>query len=401
MPKPRIVVTGFVGLFPYGGVAWDYTQYVRGLADLGCDVMYLEDTREWPIYQDPKLDHSFNVSHVAATMEYFGLADRWAYRDEVSGRWFGMSESAVREFCRTADILLNVSCSATLHDEYRAIPVRALLDTDPMFTQIQYFTGTSMCGGPGEMRDLIASHTHFFTLGQNIGAPDCRIPTLGLDWCPTRQPIVLALWPVTDPPAGDAAAYTTVMNWSVVDKVEYDGERWGQKNDEFMRVLDLPARLPHVRLGVAVSQPFSGIFPLQRVREAGWAVADPDVCVPDAPAYQNFVSTSRGELSVAKQTYVKANTGWFSCRSACYLAAGRPVVVQDTGWSRLLPNGRGLLAFEDTDDAVEALRSVEADPYRHAKAAREIAEEWFASDRVLGEMLNRMGSKAQRCVLSY
>jgi hypothetical protein len=206
---------------------------------------------------------------------------------------------------------------------------------------------------------------------------------------------------VTDPPAGDSGAYTTVMNWSVVDALEFDGEGWGQKNAEFMRFLDLPARLPKTRLGIAVSRPFSGIFPLQRVREAGWTVADPDVCVPDAPAYQNFVNASRGEFSVAKQTYVKANTGWFSCRSACYLAAGRPVIVQDTGWSRLLPNGRGALAFNDPDSAADALRSVEADPYAHAKAARAIAEEWFASERVLGEMLNCMGSEAQRCVLSY
>jgi hypothetical protein len=312
-----------------------------------------------------------------------------------------MPESAVREFCRTADILLNVSCSATLRDEYRAIPVRALLDTDPMFTQIQYFTGASMCGGPGQMRDMVASHTHFFTLGENVGSPDCRIPTLGLQWHPTRQPIVLRLWPVTDPPGREFGAYTTVMNWSVVDDVIYDGERLGQKNAEFMRVLDLPARLSDVKLGMAVSQPFSGIFPLQRVREAGWTVADPDVCVPNAPAYQNFVAGSRGEFSVAKQTYVRANTGWFSCRSACYMAAGRPVVVQDTGWSRRLPSGRGLLAFNDLDTAVDALREVEADPDGHAKAARAVAEEWFASGRVLGEMLTSMRSEAQRCVLSY
>ncbi|HMF27595.1 MAG TPA: hypothetical protein VKE42_02420, partial [Candidatus Cybelea sp.] len=394
MPKPRIVVTGFAGLLPFGGVAWDYAQYARGFADLGCDVMYLEDTREWPTCQDPRLDSTFNVSHLSATMEYFGLADRWAYRDEVSGRCYGMSESAVREFCRSADILVNVSCSATLRDEYRSIPVRALIDTDPMFTQIQHVTGVAMCGGQGTMRDVIASHTHFFTLGENIGSPDCRIPTLGLHWYPTRPPVVLRFWPVTDPPAADCGAYTTVMNWSVFDELEFDGEHWGQKNAEFMRFLDLPHRVRQIRLGIAVSQPFNGIFPLQLVREAGWTVVDPDVCVPDARAYQNFVKASRGEFSVAKQTYVRANTGWFSCRSACYLAAGRPVIVQDTGWSRILPNGRGLLAFSDTDTAVDALRSVEADPYRHAKAARAIAEEWFASERVLDEMLTCMGSEA-------
>jgi hypothetical protein len=394
-------VTGFVGLFPYGGVAWDYAQYVRGLADLGCDVMYLEDTREWPNYQDPRLDSSFNVSHVAATMEYFGLAGRWAYRDEVSGRCYGMSETQVRDFCRTADILLNVSCSATLRDEYRAIPVRALLDTDPMFTQIQYFTGASMCGGPGQMRDLIAGHTHFLTLGQNIGSPWCRIPTLELRWHPTRQPIVLRLWPEAVTPVNPSRSYTTVMNWNVVDELEFDGEPWGQKDVEFTRFLQLPRRVPELSFCVAVSEPYNGIFPLEQVRGAGWSVLDPEVCAGDARAYRQFICESRGEFSVAKQTYVKGNTGWFSCRSACYLASSRPVITQDTGWSRHIPQGRGLLAFDSEESAVEALRAVESEPMVHAKAAREIAHEYFDSKVVLTEMLDCLAESAESCVLSY
>lgn len=394
-------MTGFIGLFPYGGVAWDYAQYVRGLADLGCDVMYLEDTREWPNYQDPRLDSSFNISHVAATMEYFGLSRRWAYRDEVSGRYYGMPEARVREFCRTADILLNVSCSATLRDEYRSIPVRALIDTDPMFTQIQYYTGASMCGGPGQMRDLISSHTHFFTLGQNIGSPWCRIPTLDLRWHPTRQPIVLRLWPQDDPPASPSRGYTTVMNWNVVDELEFEGERWGQKDAEFTRFLRLPERVAELSLSIAVSEPYNGIFPLERVRKAGWTVMDPEVCAGDARAYRQFIGESRGEFSVAKQTYVKGNTGWFSCRSACYLASARPVVAQDTGWSRHLPHGYGLLAFDDEESAVEALRAVESEPRVHAKAAREIARDNFESNLVLSEMLTLLAESPESCVLSY
>jgi hypothetical protein len=390
--KPRIVVTGFVGLFPFGGVAWDYVQYVLGFAALGWDAIYLEDTGAWPVYQDGYQDCSLNVAHIAATMERFGLADRWAYRDAISGECFGLSNSALREFCRTADVFLNLSCSAMLRDEYATIPVRALVDTDPMFTQIQYLSGRSLEGGPSGMRQLIEDHTHRFTLGASVGSAYCQIPTLDLHWHPTRPPIVLKLWDATDPPIGTPSCYSTVMNWRVVDDVEFEGQQWGQKDVEFLRFLRLPGRVPEIPLGVAVSQTPGTEFPLEAARDAGWIVLDPALCAYDALSYQEFIVASRGEFSVAKQTYVKANTGWFSCRSVCYLASGRPVVTQDTTWSRLLPSGRGLIAFHDEETAVEALRQVEADPKAHSKAARAIAEEHFDSKVVLSEMLAQMGA---------
>ncbi|HLY03149.1 MAG TPA: glycosyltransferase [Candidatus Cybelea sp.] len=388
--KPRVVVTGFIGLFPFGGVAWDYAQYAAGFAKLGWDVLYLEDTGSWPVYQR-ECEPSSNVAHVAATMEYFGLVGNWAYRDAVSGRCFGLSQTAVDEFCRTADIFLNLSCSAPLRDEYAAIPIRALVDTDPMFTQIQYVNDESLSGGPTSIRALIENHTHHFTFGNNIGDDSCRVPTLDLHWYPTRQPILLERWPLIETPAGESRCYSTVMNWNLDRDVVFGGERWGQKDVEFMRVLDLPRRIPEIRLGVAVSQAPESQFPAAAAREAGWLVFDPASCAHDAQSYQEFIVASRGEFSVAKQTYVKAQTGWFSCRSSCYLAAGRPVVTQDTSWSRRLPNGRGLLAFHDQESAIEALRHVESDPKLHAKAARSIAHDYFDSSRVLSEMLAVMG----------
>lgn len=387
--KPRIVISGFIGLYPLGGVAWDYAQYVAGFADLGWDVLYLEDTRTWPVYQRD-CDASLNVAHVAATMEYFGLGGRWAYRDAVSEQWFGQSESALHEFCRTADIFLNLSCSADLRDEYAAIPIRALVDTDPMFTQIQYLNERSLTGEATGMRALVAQHTHHFTYGESIGERSCLIPPLDLQWHPTRQPIVLERWPVTESPNG-AHCYSTIMNWKLDRDLTFGGERWGQKDVEFMRLFDLPRRVPEIPLGVAVSQEPESEFPTSAAREAGWIVIDPAACAHDAHSYQGFILASRGEFSVAKHTYVKAQTGWFSCRSACYLAAGRPVVTQDTSWSRRLPSGRGLLAFHDEESAIEALRSVTSDPQAHSKAARAIAVEHFDSKRVLGEMLERMG----------
>ncbi len=194
MNRLRIIVGGFLGLLPAGGVAWDYLQYPVGLAALGHDVHYVEDTRLWPVYQtsgNSLPDCSANLAHLAEVMEAFGLRERWAYRDEVSGQWFGLEEAAVRELCRTTDLLINLSCSTFLREEYRAIPVRALVDTDPMFTQIQYATQTSFTAGQPGMRELVEGHTHLFTYGENIGAIDCRIPTAGYSWRPTRQPICL------------------------------------------------------------------------------------------------------------------------------------------------------------------------------------------------------------------
>jgi hypothetical protein len=389
--KPRVVVTGFVGLFPFGGVAWDYAQYVLGFAALGWDAIYLEDTGSWPVYQSGDLGADATVAYLASAMEHFGLRERWAYRDALSGECFGLSEAELADFCRSADVFLNLSCSATLREEYAAIPVRALVDTDPMFTQIQYLRGKSLTDGPTGMRELIDDHTHHFTLGASIGSPSCRIPTLGLHWHPTRPPVVLKLWPVSDPPGNGSYGYSTVMNWSVFPPIEFEDERWGQKDAEFMRFVDVPRRVPEIPVGLAVSHTPECPFPFDEVRAAGWTVRDSAVFAGNARTYQDFIARSRGEFSVAKQTYVKANTGWFSCRSTCYLASGRPVIAQDTTWSRSLPNGRGLLAFHDEESAVEALRRVESDPKAHAKAARAIAQEHFDSDRVLREMLDRMG----------
>lgn len=390
----RIVVGGFLGLLPLGGVTWDYVQYPVALAALGHDVYYIEDTGLWPVYQNNGGgDCSTNVAYLAAVMDAFGLSERWAYRDEVTGQCFGLTDAVVRELCRTADMLINVSCATFLRDEYSAIPVRALVDSDPMFTQVQYATYVTFTKGQSGMRELVESHTHHFTFGENVGAADCRIPTCGFSWHPTRQPICLSYWPMTVLPKAQNAAYTTVMNWTAAAPLVYDGETWGQKDVEFRRYFALPQAVPTTLLAVAVGQKTTGTpFPIEAARRQGWRVLDPAVIAPDWRAYHTFIQESRGEFSVAKETYVKARTGWFSCRSACYLASGRPVIAQDTGWSRYLPTGEGLFAFDDQRSAVEALDRVTAEPDLHARAARAIAEEYFDSDRVLSKMLTHLGA---------
>ncbi len=395
--KLRIVVGGFLGLLPAGGITWDYVQYPIGFAALGHDVYYVEDTRLWPIYQAAGSDWgdcSGVVAHLRRVMEAFGLADCWAYRDEASGNCFGMSVEKVRELCRTADVFINISCSTFLRDEYRAIPARVLIDSDPMFTQVQYVSQQMFTPGEPGLRAMIEGHTHHFTFGENVGAGDCRMPSCGITWRPTRQPVCLSHWRAIDVPANGDATYTTLMNWTAAPPLKFDGETWGQKDVEFLRFIALPESVPEIPLTVAVGQTGGAgkAFPDEEARAHNWQVLDPHECAPDWNAYQTFIESSRGEFSVAKETYVKARTGWFSCRSACYLAAGRPVVTQDTGWSKYLPAGAGLLAFDDLESAADSLRRVEAEPSRHARAARAIAEEFFDSGRVLGEMLKQLGT---------
>ncbi|MFM7448747.1 MAG: glycosyltransferase [Leptolyngbyaceae cyanobacterium] len=390
----RIIVGGFLGLLPAGGVTWDYIQYPLGFVTLGHDVYYIEDTCIWPIYQDEHnsgVSCAHNVAHIASVMESFGLSNRWAYRDEATGQWFGLSAKQVDNICQTADIFINISCSTVMRDKYREIPLRALIDSDPMFTQIQYVTECTLTHSKSSIREMVHAHTHHFTFGENIRAKDCRIPDCGLDWIPTRQPICLAHWPITPLPINQQTAYSTIMNWTAAHPLAYEGETWGQKDVEFLRYMTLPTAFPTSPLSVAVGQTTGNPFPTAAAQHHGWQILNPTEHLPNWRSYQTFIQQSRGEFSVAKETYVKARTGWFSCRSACYLASGRPVVTQDTGWSHYLPHGQGLFAFYDRESAIEGLNSIEADPYLHAKAARQIAEEYFDSNYVLNKLLNQLG----------
>lgn len=376
----RIVVTGLIAQYPMGGMTWHYLQYVLGLARLGHEVYYIEDTGQWP-YQPSAdglaKDCAFNVDYLGTLMARFGLENRWAYRFPWHSQWFGLPEATRKRAIETADLLINVSGTLEHPEEYRSAKVMAYVDTDPVFTQVKIASGNDY------FRKLIEQHDVLFSFGEHQSE---HTPQTGHDWIPTRQPVVLEEW---QPQPGHREVFTTVMNWSSYKPLEFQGKAYGQKDIEFKRFMDLPELVAPTVLELAAAQGKEQKLPKELLVHKGWRLVDPREVCADLDGYRDYVRSSKAEWSVAKNGYVVGQSGWFSCRSACYLAAGRPVVLQETGFSKVLPVGEGLLSFSTPAEAREGIRQVEADYDRHSRAARAIAEECLDSDKVLSHLVER------------
>jgi hypothetical protein len=374
----RIVVTGLIARYPLGGLTWHYLQYVVGLAQLGHQVFYLEDSGGWPynpVDGGTGLGCEFNVAYLNDVLADFGLEQHWAYCFPDGRQWFGVSDEAREETLHSADLLINVSGVLHRPDAYRQVKRLAYLDTDPVFTQIR------LARGDIYLRSLVDAHDVHFSFGEALGDP---VPATGHQWIPTRQPVLLAQW---DPMTETRDFFTTVMNWTSYSDVEWQGRTYGQKNAEFLRFLDLPTLVAPSQLEVAVALGKTQRAPYDLLRRRGWRVVDPAQACPDLEGYRQYVSSSRAEWAVAKQAYVAGRPGWFSERSACYLAAGRPVVVQDTGFGARLPVGEGIIPFSTMEEAAAGIRAVEASYEHHSTGARQIAAEYFESSKVLQRLL--------------
>ena len=380
----RIIITGLVGQYPFGGVIWDYLQYLLGFRSLGHQVLYLEDSGAWPY--DPVAgtitdDCSFALQSLRRIFTDFDMAESWVYRNGADGKFHGAGEKVAREWLRHGDLLVNVSSAGWLRDYDLRVGHRMFIDGDPMFCQIGLLDGSNPLYA-GRLRD----HDSHFTFGLSVGQTDCPVPVDGITWRPTVQPVAIDQWPVT--PVSADAPWTTVMNWASYKPKVWEGRTYGQKNLEFNRFRDLPSKT-NIPLRLAMGLGVDGQRPAQELRQIGWDLVEPQEVVPDHSAYRSFLTNSRGEWSVAKHGYVEGRTGWFSCRTACYLAAGRPAVVQETGWSRHLPSDRGVLPFTNLDEAAEGLAKVTRNYSEHSKAAREIALEFFDAKKVCQELLRQ------------
>jgi hypothetical protein len=370
----KILLSGMVAGDPgQGGATWAVLQYLFGLEAAGHEVVLVE-----PVDGE-------RLAAGAPTASYFeslAMLEGRAALLEVGGEsTLGLDYRELLDFARDADLLLNVS--GMLRDErlLGSIPVRAFLDLDPGFNQVWQAQGVEMGF------DL---HTHFVTVGARVGEPGCPIPTLGRDWIPTLPPVALGCWPEASA-APRRSAWTSVGHWRSYGSTAYGGIDYGQRAHSLRTLIDLPRR-SDARFELAL-----GIHPdeagdLAALAANGWQLVDPAVVAGSPADYADFVSGSRGELGVAKSGYVATRSGWFSDRSACYLASGRPVVAQDTGFDALLPVGSGLLAYADAAGAAAAIEAVESDRRAHERGARELAAEYLDSGRVLTRLLERLAA---------
>ncbi len=370
-----VVVTGYMIRHPVAGNVWAFFHYVLGLQLLGHKVFYLEESG-WsnsvynPWKQEWQEDPQVGIDVVRGLMAEHGIDVPVYYINRESGQTAGGTWSEIKRVLREADLLLNIGGVCWL-PEFLLCRRRALIDMDPFFTQVGMF------GAEG-----INEHHAYFSYGGNIGKADCPIPTLGIDWRLTVPPVVLEVWEKAVP--ADNAPFTTIANWKAYNSVTYEGEEYGQKKEEFLRLIHLPQHTSQ-KLDLALSG--IGGDEAAEMEKIGWSIRSAEDVGVELESYKNYILNSRGEFSVAKNAYVKTNSGWFSDRSVCYLAAGLPVIVQETGFNSFLPTGRGVLSFSTLDEAVQSIESVNSNYLEHRSAAREIAENFFNHQLVLPKIL--------------
>jgi hypothetical protein len=373
--RGRIAIGGAVAQKPgASGHAWQFLQYLLGFRRLGYEVLLLD-----------RLDggaagHAAGVDWVRRVLGEAGLGEAYSI-DLGRRRHAGVSRRRALEFVADADLLLNVMGFIEDPELLTAARLRVFLDTDPGFGQMWRALG---------LADVFAGHDAHVTIGERIGAPDCAVPDCGLDWITTPQPVVLEQWPAQPPRA--ARRLTSVASWrGAYGPIEYDGRSFGLRVHEFRRFAGLPRRAGG-RFELALDIHPADAADAALLRAGGWNLAAPAAVAATPGDYRGYIQASGAELMVAKGMYVESRSGWLSERSLCYLASGRPVIAQDTGFRELHPCGDGLLAFATPDEAVAAITAVRSDPLRHARAARALAEERFGSDRVLGGLLDAVGA---------
>ena len=386
--KGKVIVFGILFWYPLAGVTYQFLHYLIGLRRLGYDPYYIEDSGRW-VY-DPRInditgDAQGNIDAVAPILEANGFAGRWAFRGNYpDGKCYGMSEESILQLYREADAFLNVTGAQEIREEHLACRRRIYVESDPFASQVRVAQGDRVT------INTLAAHDTHFSFGENLGEPDCDVPLERFNWLPTRQPVVLDLWN-NSYGSGDAdsPAYNTITTWhNKGDGITYRGQTYyWTKDREFEKFLNLPRRraVPF-ELATGVSEEVK-----QLLRRHGWSQVHSVKISEDTNCYRDYIQHSRGEFTVARDQYVRPRTGWFSDRSACYLAAGRPVITQETGFSKFVPTGKGLFAFSTEDDVLAAIDEIERDYEGNCRAAREIAEEYFAAEKVIGSLLQRAG----------
>lgn len=388
--KPLAIVGGVIAnKYLNGGAVWTRLNWALGMRKLGFDVLFMEQ-----IYRDNCVDEqgrvtsfedSVNLAYFRKVMQEFGLSDSSALIYEDGRKCHGKSLQEIGELACDADLLINITGHLHLPEIMESPVNKIYIDLDPGYTQLWHQAG--MLG------THFLAHDQFFTIAEAIGTSECSIPVGNIPWQTTRQPVVLDLWPVSG--RGDPERFTTIASWrDDYGTLKHRGQRLGVKAHEFRRFIKFPDLVDQT-CEIALNLYAEDQADLDLLHKHGWLVKDPALVVPDPGAFREYIQTSGAEFSVAKEMYTKTRGGWFSDRTVRYLATGKPALVQDTGFSHSYPVGEGLLAFDTMQSALAGARDISRNYAAHCRAARQLAEDFFDSDKVLGNLVERVGTIPQ------
>ena len=389
MKRKRIVVMGFMGSMPIAGVIWQHVHYIVGLRQLGHEVYYVEDSARLPY--NPETFEVNNEFDYAATIlnrlsREFEFKNCWGFcaRYLPGNPTAGLPLKKIRQLYRDADAILNICGTQEFNDDLLKSDRILYVESDPGVEQIKVDQRVR------STIDYLDRHRALFTFGENVGTKKFPVPTHGFKWLPTRQPIVTDLWKTNRSPAR-TAVFTSVANWSTsgLKDITWRGKKYlWSKSLEFMRFVPAPKRSGETfELAIDIKDKKTR----DKFLRAGWRFRSPHDLSVDYWLYRDYIQRSKGEFTVAKDQYVRLNTGWFSDRSACYLAAGRPVIIQETGFSDIYGGSGGLFAFSSLAEVVDAVKAVNADYRKHSRAASALAREVFEAKTVLKSLLDRAG----------
>ena len=389
MKRKRIVVMGFMGSIPIAGVIWQHIHYIVGLQRLGHDVYYIEDSARLPYNPETfEITNEFDyTAHLLSRLaREFEFKNRWAFCARYLPRQptAGLSLKKIRQLYREADAILNICGAQEFNDDLLASDRIIYVESDPGVEQIKVDNGRR------STIDYLGRHCALITFGENDGTKRFPVPTHGFRWQPTRQPVVIDLWRTNRSPRS-AAVFTSVANWSTsrIKDITWRGRRYlWSKSREFLRFIGAPKRAGET---FELATNIKDTKTRAKFLRNGWRLQSPLQLSVDYWLYRDYIRRSKGEFTVAKDQYVRLNTGWFSDRSACYLAAGRPVIIQETGFTRYYGGEAGLLSFRSVAEIAEAVKMINADYPKHSRAARKIAREVFDAKKVLSSLLERAG----------
>jgi hypothetical protein len=389
MKRKRLVVMGFMGSMPIAGVIWQHIHYIVGLQQLGHDVYYIEDSARLPYNPETcqvNNDFGYAARILGRLAGEFNFKNRWAFcaRYLNGNPTAGLVLRKIRQLYRDADAILNICGAQEFNDDLLQSDRLIYIESDPGVEQIKIAKRTR------STIDYLRRHRALFTFGENVGTKKFPVPTHGFKWLPTRQPVVLDFWKTKRPPA-HAALFTSIANWSTsgLKDIAWRGEKYlWSKSREFLRFVAAPKK---------AGEPFELATSIkdrqtrEKFERNDWLLRSPVDLSINYWLYRDYIQRSKGEFTVAKDQYVRLNTAWFSDRTACYLAAGRPVITQETGFTKLYGGDAGLFGFKSLGEIVDAVKVINGNYLKHSDAARQIACEIFDAKRVLGSLLALAG----------